>query len=129
MNCAERLVSIFGSQAEVARRMKLDRAVVSHWVKSGYIPSRWAVEVEHLSGGRIAATEVLNEAYAARPIRVKSRGEDDLPFGHPIAGSDNMNPYVPPKGYRARIRNHGHSCFLCEIVIRSQFHTTYEPEA
>jgi hypothetical protein len=26
-------------------------------------------------------------------------------------------------GYRARIRNHGHSCFLCEIVIRSQFHT------
>jgi Aldehyde:ferredoxin oxidoreductase len=32
-------------------------------------------------------------------------------------------------GYRARIRNHGHSCFLCEIVIRSQFHTTYEPEA
>jgi hypothetical protein len=33
------------------------------------------------------------------------------------------------KGYRARIRNHGHSCFLCEIVIRSQFHTTYEPEA
>nr|WP_290455479.1 phosphatase PAP2 family protein [Escherichia coli]WIW82346.1 hypothetical protein CJEBIMFD_00005 [Escherichia coli] len=24
---------------------------------------------------------------------------------------------------------HGHSCFLCEIVIRSQFHTTYEPEA
>jgi hypothetical protein len=34
-----------------------------------------------------------------------------------------------PEGYRARIRNHGHSCFLCEIVIRSQFHTTYEPEA
>nr|ADU03216.1 hypothetical protein pBMB0558_00770 [Bacillus thuringiensis serovar chinensis CT-43] len=26
-------------------------------------------------------------------------------------------------------RNHGHSCFLGEIVIRSQFHTTYEPEA
>jgi alanyl-tRNA synthetase (EC 6.1.1.7) len=36
---------------------------------------------------------------------------------------------VDSNGYRARIRNHGHSCFLCEIVIRSQFHTTYEPEA
>jgi Formylmethanofuran dehydrogenase subunit E len=36
---------------------------------------------------------------------------------------------IPCFGYRARIRNHGHSCFLCEIVIRSQFHTTYEPEA
>jgi alanine-glyoxylate transaminase/serine-glyoxylate transaminase/serine-pyruvate transaminase len=97
MNCVERLVSIFGSQAEVARRMKLDRAVVSHWVKSGYIPSRWAVEVEHLSGGQIAATDVLNEAYAARPIRVKSRGDDELPFGNPIAGSESMNPYVPAK--------------------------------
>jgi Uncharacterized conserved protein len=49
-----------------------------------------------------------------------------------------LSLYVPPPiskeeiletGYRARIRNHGHSCFLCEIVIRSQFHTTYEPEA
>jgi hypothetical protein len=42
-------------------------------------------------------------------------------------GKDNMRP--PFERYRARIRNHGHSCFLCEIVIRSQFHTTYEPEA
>jgi len=97
MNCAERLVSIFGSQAEVARRMKLDRAVVSHWVKLGYIPSRWAVEVEHLTGGQVAATDVLNEAYAAKPIRVKSRGEDENPFGSPIAGSESMNPYAPAK--------------------------------
>jgi len=97
MNCAERLVSIFGSQAEVARRMKLDRAVVSNWVKSGYIPSRWAVEVEHLTAGQIGATDILNEAYAAKPIRVKSRGDDDAPFGSPIAGTDNMNPYAPAK--------------------------------
>jgi alanine-glyoxylate transaminase/serine-glyoxylate transaminase/serine-pyruvate transaminase len=97
MNCAARLVSIFGSQAEVARRMKLDRAVVNNWVKSGYIPSRWAVEVEHLSGGQIAATDILNEAYAAKPIRVKSRGDDESPFGSPIAGTDNMNPYAPAK--------------------------------
>jgi hypothetical protein len=32
-------------------------------------------------------------------------------------------PNLATVGYRARIRNHGHSCFLCEIVIRSQFHT------
>jgi hypothetical protein len=41
---------------------------------------------------------------------------------------DFKRPDKFSKGYRARIRNHGHSCFLCEIVIRSQFHTTYEPE-
>jgi hypothetical protein len=41
----------------------------------------------------------------------------------------NSGTWLIGLGYRARIRNHGHSCFLCEIVIRSQFHTTYEPEA
>ena len=46
MNCADRLVAMFGSQAEVARRFRLDRAVVNNWVKSGYVPARWAMEVE-----------------------------------------------------------------------------------
>lgn len=55
MNCAERLVSIFGSQAEVARRLRLDRAVVNNWVKSGYVPARWAMEVEHATDGKVAA--------------------------------------------------------------------------
>jgi DNA-binding transcriptional regulator YdaS (Cro superfamily) len=49
MNCAERLVALFGSQAEVARRFRLDRAVVNNWVKSGYVPARWAMEVEHVT--------------------------------------------------------------------------------
>ena len=61
MNCATRLVDLFGSQAEVARRFRLDRAVVNHWVKSGYVPARWAMEVEQVTGGEIAAVEVLNE--------------------------------------------------------------------
>jgi Enoyl-[acyl-carrier-protein] reductase [NADH] (EC 1.3.1.9) len=47
-----------------------------------------------------------------------------------VGGADKITEHVAANsGYRARIRNHGHSCFLCEIVIRSQFHTTYEPEA
>jgi hypothetical protein len=50
----------------------------------------------------------------------------EAPSGEASALVDELNQKV---GYRARIRNHGHSCFLCEIVIRSQFHTTYEPEA
>ena len=44
MNCAERLVELFGTQAEVARRFSLDRAVVNNWVKSGYVPARWAMK-------------------------------------------------------------------------------------
>jgi alanine-glyoxylate transaminase/serine-glyoxylate transaminase/serine-pyruvate transaminase len=97
MNCAERLVSLFGSQAEVARRLRVDRALVSNWVKTGYVPSRWAMEVERLTEGGIAAVEVLNEANARKPIRVKSRGEEDSLFGPSLAGHDNMNPYAPAK--------------------------------
>jgi alanine-glyoxylate transaminase/serine-glyoxylate transaminase/serine-pyruvate transaminase len=96
MNCAERLVSIFGSQAEVARHFRLDRAVVNNWVKSGYVPSRWAMEVERATEGRVAAVEVLNEAAAKKPIRVKSRGDDDNLFGSPLQG-DAMNDFAPAK--------------------------------
>jgi alanine-glyoxylate transaminase/serine-glyoxylate transaminase/serine-pyruvate transaminase len=95
MNCAERLVSIFGSQAEVARRLRLDRAVVNNWVKSGYVPARWAMEVEHATEGRVAAVEVLNEANAKKPVRVKSR-PDDL-FGSHLPGSDAMSDFAPAK--------------------------------
>ena len=81
MNCAERLVALFGSQAEVARRFRLDRAVVNNWVKSGYVPARWAMEVERATGGQIAAVEVLNEANARKPIRLKSRPDGESLFG------------------------------------------------
>jgi len=96
MNCAERLVTLFGSQAEVARRLQLDRAVVNNWVKSGYVPARWAMEIERTTGGRIAAVEILNEAAAKKPVRVKSRPEGSF-FGSPIPGSDTMNDFAPAK--------------------------------
>lgn len=97
MNCADRLVALFGSQAEVARRLKLDRAVVNNWVKSGYVPSRWAMEIERLSEGQITAVEVLNEANTRKPIRVKSRGEEESLFGPTFVGSDYMNTFSPAK--------------------------------
>ena len=98
MNCAERLVALFGSQAEVARRFRLDRAVVNNWVKSGYVPARWAMEVEQVTGGHIAAVEVLNEATARKPLRFKSRPDGENLFGTALAGSDAMmNEFAPPK--------------------------------
>jgi alanine-glyoxylate transaminase/serine-glyoxylate transaminase/serine-pyruvate transaminase len=97
MNCAERLVQLFGSQAEVARHLRLDRAVVSNWIKSGYVPARWAMEVEHVSGGDIRALDVLNEANSMKPIRLKSRPEGENFFGSPLTGSDTMSSYAPAK--------------------------------
>jgi alanine-glyoxylate transaminase/serine-glyoxylate transaminase/serine-pyruvate transaminase len=97
MNCAERLVEIFGSQAEVARRFSLDRAVVNNWVKSGYVPARWAMEVEQVTGGEVTAADVLNEATERKPIRLKSRPDGENLY-LPNVGSDTMsNDYAPAK--------------------------------
>src|SRR5690349_12445634 len=96
MNCAERLVKLFGSQAEVARRLRLDRAVVNNWIKSGYVPARWAMEVEALSEGQIAAVEVLNEANARKPLRLKSRPDGESLFAS-LIGSNAMNDFAPVK--------------------------------
>ncbi len=97
MNCAERLVEIFGSQAEVARRFSLDRAVVNNWVKSGYVPARWAMEVEQVTGGDVSAADVLNEATARKPNRLKSRPDGENLY-LPTSGSDTMiNEFAPPK--------------------------------
>jgi hypothetical protein len=68
MNCAERRVAVCGTQAEVPRRFRVCRAVVDNWVKSGYAPSCWAMEVKHRADGKIAAVEILNEANARKPI-------------------------------------------------------------
>src|SRR5215210_6154787 len=86
---------MFGSQADVARAFQLDRAVVHHWMKTGYIPARWAGEVERITHARISAVEVINEASAKNPVRVKSR-PDDAPFGI-LSESDPMSQYAPAK--------------------------------
>src|SRR5688572_25367437 len=97
MNCADRLVAIFGSQAEVARRFRLDRAVVNHWIKSGYVPARWAMEVERTTDGQITAADVVSEATARRPLRMKSRPNGESLFGSPLKGNDAMNDFAPAK--------------------------------
>jgi alanine-glyoxylate transaminase/serine-glyoxylate transaminase/serine-pyruvate transaminase len=93
--CAARLVGLFGSQAEVARAFQVDRAVVHNWVKSGYVPARWAGEVERVTQGRISAIEVIDEASAKNPVRVKSRPEH-APFGF-FPESPAMTQYAPAK--------------------------------
>src|SRR5690349_9873798 len=86
---------MFGSQADVARAFQLDRAVVHNWVKTGYVPARWAGEVERITQGRISAVEVINEASVKNPVRVKSR-PGDAPFGI-LSENDPMSQYAPSK--------------------------------
>src|SRR5688500_10588634 len=95
MDCASRLVELFGSQAEVARAFQLDRAVEHHWVKTGYVAARWSGWVVRVPTRRNRYDDVVNEAIAKNPVRVKSR-PDDAPFGVPTE-SDPMSQYAPSK--------------------------------
>jgi alanine-glyoxylate transaminase/serine-glyoxylate transaminase/serine-pyruvate transaminase len=97
INCVERLVKLFGSQAEVARRFSLDRAVVNNWVKSGYVPARWAMEVEMVTGGEVSAEDVLNEATARKPIRLKSRPDGDNLYVSTNGSQMMSNEFSPAK--------------------------------
>src|SRR5690349_21255785 len=60
-----------------------------------YVPARWASEVERVTQGRIQAVDVLHEASAKNPVRVKSR-PDDAPFGF-LSESDPMSQFAPAK--------------------------------
>ena len=85
MNCAERLVEMFGSQAEVARAFQLDRAVVHHWVKLGYVPARWAGEVERITDGRISAGDT---SCSLLLVRVAGGGGGIMPPGAPLSEAE-----------------------------------------
>ncbi len=97
MNCVERLVAYFGTQAEVARQLRLDRAVVNNWVKAGYVPARWAMEIENATRGQVAAADVLTEATARKPLRMKSRPDGESLFGSSTTGIETMNEFAPAK--------------------------------
>ena len=52
------LIEHFGTQAELARRLGVDRAAVNQWAKTG-LPARRAVEIERLTGGEFKAVDLM----------------------------------------------------------------------
>src|SRR4029453_962884 len=66
-------------------------------------------------------------------VRFGQTSQCGLEAGSKVPSSNSLADRMPgptsAEACKRAWRNHGHSCFLCEIVIRSQFHTTYEPEA
>lgn len=52
------VVDWYGSQANMARALSVDRAAVSAWVKVGMLPPARAIQVEHQSGGRFKAVDL-----------------------------------------------------------------------
>ena len=55
------VVDWFGSQANMARALGVDRAAVSGWVKTGVLPPARAIQVEQQSGGRFRAVDLIEK--------------------------------------------------------------------
>ncbi|MBE0471206.1 MAG: helix-turn-helix domain-containing protein [Methyloprofundus sp.] len=52
------VIKHFGSQAELARRLGVDRAAVNQWMQTG-LPARRAVEIEKLTNGQFRAVDLV----------------------------------------------------------------------
>jgi carbohydrate ABC transporter membrane protein 1, CUT1 family (TC 3.A.1.1.-) len=110
------LAGLQGIPQELYEAAEIDGAGRWRQFSSITLPMISHVTFFNLVLGVIGALQVFTDAYV-------------ITGGGPNNATLFLSVYLYRHGYRARIRNHGHSCFLCEIVIRSQFHTTYEPEA
>ena len=64
MNSLEKLVDYFnGNLSELTRTLNIKRTLINYWRdKVGYIPEEYALRVERITGGQIAAQEVLYDA-------------------------------------------------------------------
>jgi ABC-type metal ion transport system, periplasmic component/surface adhesin len=113
------------TEASASTIRALTELVVTNRIPAIFVET--SVSPRTIEAVQNAARAVGHEVRVGGALYSDSLGEPDGPAGTYFGMMrHNMQTIV---GYRARIRNHGHSCFLCEIVIRSQFHTTYEPEA
>lgn len=73
----DRCIRKYGSISAFARVMNVDRSVAWNWKAKGYIPAKYAFEVETLTKGEVKAKEVISDSMGKinRPKAVeKSEG-------------------------------------------------------
>lgn len=54
----DEILTHFGNQYQLAKKLGVERAAVNQWVKSGIIPPRRAIEIEKLTEGKFKAVEI-----------------------------------------------------------------------
>lgn len=54
------LLEHFGTQAALARALKVSRVAVHRWAEEGAMPPARALQVEHLSGGEFRAIDLVD---------------------------------------------------------------------
>lgn len=65
------IIQHFGSKAELARLLDVDRAAVAQWCRFGLPPAR-AIEIETITNGKFKATDIVG-------AKDDGREDQDLP--------------------------------------------------
>ncbi len=74
----ERAVEVVGSQAALARALKMTRQTVRVWLIKGIVPAKQAPRIERVTGGKVTAQSLLNDIveWHRRKVCGKSASED-----------------------------------------------------
>ncbi len=63
-NAIGKVVSIFGSQAELGRRLQVKRATVNSWVKArNKIPPVMAIKIEELTDSKVTRSDLRPDLF------------------------------------------------------------------
>lgn len=74
----ERAVEVMGSQAALARALKITRQTVRVWLIKGIVPAKEAPRIERVTGGKVTAQSLVNDIVERyrRKVGGKSASED-----------------------------------------------------
>lgn len=74
----ERAVEVVGSQAALARALKMTRQTVRVWLIKGIVPAKQAPRIERVTGGKVTAQSLVNDIveWHRRKVCGKSASED-----------------------------------------------------
>lgn len=74
----ERAVEVVGSQAALARALKITRQTVRVWLIKGIVPAKEAPRIERVTGGKVTAQSLVNDIveWHRRKVCGKPASED-----------------------------------------------------
>lgn len=74
----ERAVEVVGSQAALARALKMTRQTVRVWLIKGIVPAKQAPRIERVTGGKVTAQSLVNDIveWHRRKVCGKPASED-----------------------------------------------------
>ena len=57
------IVNYFGSKKKLAHAVGTSNQNVNNWKKKGYVPTKWAIQIEKASNGKITREQIRPDIY------------------------------------------------------------------